>query len=121
MAPAQPLGVKEDIFIDEGNLLFKGNIVQDVRERQRHAMHFTALSRQQGTRIFKTLQRVGQASIEEREVVTGMLQVSLLQKTDEGIYVQCELWQGVAWNNSKTEQGFIVFVAKKYLDTYNGY
>jgi hypothetical protein len=50
-----------------------------------------------------------------------MMNVSLLQKTEEGIYVQCEMWKGVAWTNSKTEEGFIVFVAKKYLDTYNSY
>jgi hypothetical protein len=54
-------------------------------------MHFTALSRQQGTRIFATYQRLGQSPIEAREVVTGMMNVSLLQKTEEGIYVQCEM------------------------------
>jgi hypothetical protein len=45
--PSQPLGVKETILIDAINLLFKGNIVQDVRERQRFLVHFVALSRHQ--------------------------------------------------------------------------
>ena len=84
-------------------------------------MHFVALSRQQGTRIFGTYQRVGQAPIQMREVVTGMFQVSLLQKSDEGIYVKCQLWQGVAWTTNKTDQEYLIFIAKKYLDTYNSY
>ena len=121
VAPSQRLGVTETIFIDEGNLLFQGNIVQDVRERQRFSMHFVALSRQQGTRIFGTYQRVGQAPIQMREVVTGMFQVSLLQKSDEGIYVKCQLWQGVAWTTNKTDQEYLIFIPKKYLDTYNSY
>ncbi|KAG0006396.1 hypothetical protein BGZ65_008550, partial [Modicella reniformis] len=58
------LGVQEDIFIDE------------------------ALSRQQGTRIFATYQRIGQAPIQMREVVTGMFQVEFISKRDEGIYVK---------------------------------
>jgi len=52
-------------------------------------MHFIALSRHQGTRLFVNAQRLGQVSIEQREVTTAICQVSLLQKTDEGIYVQC--------------------------------
>ncbi|KLL05009.1 MAG: ATPase [Mycoplasmataceae bacterium RV_VA103A] len=120
-APSQRLGVTETIFLDEINLLFKGNIVQDVRERQRFLMHFIALSRHQGTRLFVNAQRLGQVSIEQREVTTGICQVSLLQKTDEGIYIQCVIWEAAAWTNSKTEQGFVVFVPKKYLDTYNSY
>ena len=87
VAPERPLGVTETIFIDEGNLLFQGNIVQDIRERQRFTMHFVALSCQQGTQIFANYQRIGQAPIQMREVVTGMFQVNLLQKTDQGIYV----------------------------------
>ncbi|CAG8720281.1 22567_t:CDS:2, partial [Racocetra persica] len=59
--PTQPLGVKEIIFLDEINLLFKGNEFQKARERERFMSHFYALSRHQ---------------------------VSLLQKSDEGIYVQ---------------------------------
>ena len=102
-------------------MLFKGNIVQDVRERQRFLMHFIALSRHQGTRLFVNAQRLGQVSIEQREVTTAICQVSLLQKTDEGIYVKCVIWEAAAWTNSKTEQGFIIFVGKKYLDTYNSY
>ncbi|CAG8842417.1 16118_t:CDS:2, partial [Racocetra persica] len=66
-SPSQRLGVTETIFLDEINLLFKGNIVQDVRERQRFLMHFVAL-------------------------------------------------KAAAWTNSKTEQGFVIFVPKKYLD-----
>ncbi|CAH1756523.1 13934_t:CDS:2 [Entrophospora sp. SA101] len=81
--PSQRLGVTETIFLDEINLLFKGNIVQDVRERQRFLMHFIALSRHQGTRLFVNAQRLGQVSIEQREVTTAICQVSLLQKTDE--------------------------------------
>jgi hypothetical protein len=119
--PSQRLGVTETIFLDEINLLFKGNIVQDVRERQRFLMHFIALSRHQGTRLFVNAQRLGQVSIEQREVTTAICQVSLLQKTDEGIYVQCVIWEAAAWTNSKTEQGFIIFVEKEYLDTYNSY
>lgn len=119
--PSRRLGVTETIFLDEINLLFKGNIVQDVRERQRFLMHFIALSRHQGTRLFVNAQRLGQVSIEQREVTTAICQVSLLQKTDEGIYVQCVIWEAAAWTNSKTEQGFIIFVGKKYLDTYNSY
>ncbi|CAG8627284.1 20085_t:CDS:2 [Gigaspora margarita] len=92
--PSQRLGVTETIFLDEINLLFKGNIVQDVREKQRFLMHFIALSRHQGTRLFVNAQRLGQVAIEQREVTTAICQVSLLQKTDEG---------------------------KKYLDTYNSY
>jgi hypothetical protein len=90
-APSQRLGVTETIFLDEINLLFKGNIVQDVRERQRFLMHFIALSRHQGTRIFANAQRLGQVSIEQREVTTAICQVSLLQKTEEGIYVNCRV------------------------------
>ncbi|CAG8747797.1 30875_t:CDS:2, partial [Racocetra persica] len=59
-SPSQRLGVTETIFLDEINLLFKGNIVQDVRERQRFLMHFIALSRHQGTRLFVNAQRLGQ-------------------------------------------------------------
>jgi hypothetical protein len=44
-----------------------------------------------------------------------------LQKTDEGIYVKVEIWQASAWTQERTEQEFIVFVGKKYLDTYNSY
>ncbi|KLL03578.1 MAG: hypothetical protein MRERV_37c006 [Mycoplasmataceae bacterium RV_VA103A] len=120
-APSGRLGVTETIFLDEINLLFKGNIVQDVRERQRFLMHFIALSRHQGTRLFVNAQRLGQVSIEQREVTTGICQVSLLQKTDEGIYIQCVIWEAAAWTNSKTKTGFVIFVGKKYLDTYNSY
>jgi hypothetical protein len=88
-APSQPLGVKETILIDEINLLFKGNIVQDVRERQRFLMHFVALSRHQGTRIFANGQRLGQFSIEQREITTAVCQVQMLQRIEEGVYVQC--------------------------------
>ncbi|MDR1670803.1 MAG: hypothetical protein LBR43_03745 [Spiroplasmataceae bacterium] len=121
VAPERPLGVTETIFIDEGNLLFQGNIVQDIRERQRFTMHFVALSRQQGARIFANYQRIGQAPIQMREVVTGMFQVELLQKTDQGIYVHLVRWEGVAWTTNKTDQEFTVFISKKYLDTYNSY
>ncbi|KLL04560.1 MAG: hypothetical protein MRERV_18c019 [Mycoplasmataceae bacterium RV_VA103A] len=37
------------LAVGQINLLFKGNIVQDVRERQRFLMHFIALSRHQGS------------------------------------------------------------------------
>lgn len=121
LAPSQSLGVTETILIDEINLLFKGNIVQDVRERQRFVMHFIALSRHQGTRMFVDAQRLGQVSIEQREVTTAICQVSLLQRTGEGIYVNCVIWAAAAWTNQKTEQSFIIFIAKKYLDTYNSY
>jgi hypothetical protein len=121
VAPDRPLGVQEDIFIDETNLLFKGNLVQEVREKQRFLMHFMALSRQQGVRVFANGQRLGQFSIEQREITTAVCQVQMLQKIDEGIYVQCEIWSAAAWTNSKTEQGFIIFIPKKYLDTYNSY
>jgi len=70
--------------------------VQDVRERQRFLMHFIALSRHQGTRLFVNAQRLGQVSIEQREVTTAICQVSLLQRTDEGIYVQCVIWEAAA-------------------------
>ena len=90
-APEKPLGVRQDIFLDEINLLFKGNVTQDVRERQRFLMHFIALSRQHGVRIFANGQRLGQFSIEQREITTAVCQLKLLQKTDNGIYVQCEL------------------------------
>ena len=120
-APSSRLGVTETIFLDEINLLFKGNIVQDVRERQRFLMHFIALSRHQGTRLFVNAQRLGQVSIEQREVTTAICQLSLLQKTEEGIYVRCVIWEAAAWTNSKTEEGFVIFVGKKYLDTYNSY
>lgn len=120
-APTRPLGVNETIFIDETNLLFKGNVVQDVRERQRHLMHFMALSRQQGTRVFANGQRLGQFSIEQREITTAVCQVKLLQKIDSGIYVDCLIWESAGWGNKQTEQSFILFIAKKYLDTYNSY
>ena len=97
------LGVTKTIFLDEISLLFKGNIVQDVRERQRFLMHFIVLSRHQGTRLFVNAQRLGQVSIEKREVTTAICQVSLLKKTDET-------------TNSKTNQAFIIFVGKKYLE-----
>jgi hypothetical protein len=83
--------VKEDIFIDETNLLFKGNVVQDVREKQRHLMHFMALSRQQGVRVFANGQRLGQFSIEQREITTAVCQVQMLQKTEQGNYTRCVL------------------------------
>lgn len=121
VAPTQPLGVKEDIFIDETNLLFKGNLVQDVREQQRHLMHFMALSRQQGVRVFANGQRLGQFSIEQREITTAVCQVRMLQKTESGIYARCVLWESAGWGNNKTEQEFIIFVPKKYLNTYNSY
>jgi hypothetical protein len=85
MAPEEPLGIKEDIFIDETNLLFKGNIVQYVREQQRFLMHFIALSRQHGVRLFANGQRLGQFSVEQREITTAVCQTQLLQKTDSGI------------------------------------
>ena len=91
MAPEQPLGVRQDILVDEINLLFKGNMTQDVRANQRYLMHFVALSRQHGVRIFANGQRLGQFSIEQREIITAVCQLKLLQKTDAGIYVQCEL------------------------------
>jgi len=31
------------------------------------------------------------------------------------------IWEAAAWTNSKTEEGFIIFVGKRYLDTYNSY
>ena len=96
--PSQRLGVTETIFLDEINLLFKGNIVQDVRERQRFLMHFIALSRHQGTRLFvnENAQRLGQVSIEQREVTTAICQVSLLQKTDEmnNLFTNCSITIG---------------------------
>lgn len=91
VSPDRPLGVREDIFIDETNLLFKGNMVAEVREKQRFFMHFIALSRQQGVRVFANGQRLGQFSIEQREITTAVCQVELLQKTDDGIYVSCEI------------------------------
>ena len=121
VAPEQPLGVTETIFIDETNLLFKGNVVQDVREKQRFLMHFMALSRQQGTRVFANGQRLGQFSIEQREITTAVCQVKRLQKIDAGIYVRCIIWESSGWSNNKTDNEFIIFIAKKYLDTYNSY
>jgi hypothetical protein len=56
-----------------------------------------------------------------REVATAICQVNLLQKTAEGIYIKCEIWQASAWMQEKTETEFVVFVGKKYLDTYNSY
>ncbi|KLL03600.1 MAG: plectrovirus SVGII3 orf 2 transmembrane protein [Mycoplasmataceae bacterium CE_OT135] len=119
--PSQPLGVKEVIFLDEINLLFKGNEFQQARERQRFLAHFFALSRHQGTKIFINGQRLGQVWIELREVATTVCQVALLQRTDEGIYVKVEIWQASAWNNEKTEREFVIFIGKQYLDTYNSY
>jgi hypothetical protein len=31
----KPLGVRQDILVDEINLLFKGNVTEDVRKDQR--------------------------------------------------------------------------------------
>jgi hypothetical protein len=121
MAPDKPLGIREDILIDEINLLFKGNVVDDVRKNQNYVMHFIAVSRQHGVRIFANGQRLGQFSIEQREVTTAVCQTQLIQKTDEGIWVKCEIWQSAAWTQQKTEASFNVFIAKKYLDTYNSY
>lgn len=119
--PTAPLGVKEVIFLDEINLLFRGNEFQKAQQMQRFLSHFFALSRHQGTKIFINGQRLGQVWIELREVATAVCNVSLLQKTDEGIYVQVEIWQASAWTNEKTDRGFIIFIPKKYLDTYNSY
>lgn len=119
--PTQPLGVKEVIFLDEINLLFKGNEFQQARQRERFLSHFFALSRHQGTKIFINGQRLGQVWIELREVATAVCQVQLLQKTEEGIYVKVEIWQASAWTNEKTGNEFIVFIGKQYLNTYNSY
>ena len=119
--PTQPLGVKEVIFLDEINLLFKGSEFQQARQRERFLSHFFALSRHQGTKIFINGQRLGQVWIELREVATAVCQVGLLQKTDEGIYVKVEIWEATAWSNTKTENVFVVFIGKQYLDTYNSY
>ncbi|CAG8843571.1 34797_t:CDS:2, partial [Gigaspora margarita] len=81
--PTQPLGVKEVIFLDEINLLFRGNEFQKAQQMQRFLSHFFALSRHQGTKIFINGQRLGQVWIELREVATAVCNVSLLQKTDE--------------------------------------
>jgi hypothetical protein len=120
-APSKTLGVTEFIFLDEINLLFKGNIVQDVREKQRFLMHFIALSRQQGTIIFANGQRLGQFSIEQHEITTAVCQVQRLQKIDEGIYTKCVIWESAGWGNQRTEREFIIFIPRKYLDTYNSY
>lgn len=96
---------------------------------ERTLMHFIALSRHQGTRLFVNAQRLGQVSIEQREVTTAICQVSLLKKTDEGIYVRCVIWEAAAWTNSKTQQGFVIFVgynsywlkSLKYLRPKQGY
>jgi hypothetical protein len=88
---------------------------------QRFLSHFFALSRHQGAKIFINGQRLGQVWIELREVATAVCQVQWLQKIDEGIYVKCEIWQASAWSNTKTDQGFVIFIPKQYLDTYNSY
>ncbi|KLL03396.1 MAG: plectrovirus spv1 orf2 transmembrane protein [Mycoplasmataceae bacterium RV_VA103A] len=119
--PTAPLGVKEVVFLDEINLLFRGNEFQKAQQMQRFLSHFFALSRHQGTKIFINGQRLGQVWIELREVATAVCNVSLLQKIEEGIYVQVEIWQASAWTNEKTDRGFIIFIPKKYLDTYNSY
>jgi hypothetical protein len=90
-APQQRLEVKEVIFLDEINLLFKGNEFQKARQKERFLSHFFALSRHQGTKIFINGQRLGQVWIELREVATAICQVNLLQKTAEGIYIKCEI------------------------------
>jgi hypothetical protein len=64
---------------------------------------------------------LGQFSVEQREITTAVCQTQLLQKTDSGIWVRCEIWQSAAWTNQKTEAGFNVFINKKYLKTYNSY
>ncbi|CAG8558554.1 18907_t:CDS:2, partial [Racocetra persica] len=69
--PTAPLGVKEVVFLDEINLLFRGNEFQKAQQ----------------------MQRLGQVWIELREVATAVCNVSLLQKADEGIYIQVEIWQ----------------------------
>jgi len=40
-------------------------------------------------------------------VTTAICQVSLLQKTDEVICVQCLIWEAAAWTDSKTGQGLL--------------
>ncbi|CAG8713103.1 17188_t:CDS:2 [Racocetra fulgida] len=91
--PTASLGVKEVVFLDEINLLFRGNEFQKAQQMQRFLSHFFALSRHQGTKIFINGQRLGQVWIELREVATAVCNVSLLQKIEEGIYVQVEIWQ----------------------------
>jgi hypothetical protein len=56
-------------------------------------MHFMGLSRQQGTRVFANGQRLGQFSIEQREITTAVCQVKKIQTIDTGIYVQCSIWE----------------------------
>jgi hypothetical protein len=58
--PTQPLGVKEVIFLDEINLLFRGNQFQKAQQMERFLSHFFALSRHQGAKIFINGQRLGQ-------------------------------------------------------------
>lgn len=117
--PPQPLGIKEVIFIDEINLLFKGNEVYQARQRQKFMAHFYALSRHQGTKIFINGQRLGQVWIELREVATAICQVAKLAQNGSGLYVQVEIWQAAAWEQHKTNQQFVVFIPAAYLNTYN--
>ncbi|KLL04065.1 MAG: plectrovirus SVGII3 orf 2 transmembrane protein [Mycoplasmataceae bacterium RV_VA103A] len=117
--PKQPLGVKETIFLDEINLLFKGNIVHEARAEKRFLSHFFALSRHQGTKIILNGQRLGQVWIELREVATAVCQVEKLALKEEGLYVRVEILMATAWETKETGREFIVFVPKIYLDTFN--
>ena len=62
---------------------------------------------------------MGQFSIEQREIVTAVCQVSKVGSREEGIYIRCVVWQSAAWSQEKTEVEFVVFVPKRYLDTYD--
>ncbi|CAG8556653.1 20012_t:CDS:2 [Racocetra fulgida] len=94
--PKQLLGVKETIFLDEINLLFKGNIVHEARAEKRFLSHFFALSRHQGTKIILNGQRLGQVWIELREVATAVCQVEKLALKEEGLYVRVEILMATA-------------------------
>src|ERR1700748_1400572 len=101
--PSQPLGVYEIIFLDEINLLFKGNIVHEARAERRFLAHFFALSRHQGTKIIVNWQRLGQVLIELRVVATAVCRVEKLAMMEEGLYVKVEVNQATAWETRKTE------------------
>lgn len=119
--PQEPLGIKEILFVDEVNLLFKGNIVHEAREQKRFLSHFFALARHQGTKIILNGQRLGQVWIELREAAVAVCEVKKLALKDEGLYVRVQINQSTSWTTRETEQAFTVFIAKSYLDTYNSW
>jgi hypothetical protein len=107
------------IFLDEINLLFKGNEFLEAREERRFLSHFFALSRHQGTKIIVNGQRLGQVWIELREVATAVCRVEKLSLRDEGLYVKVRILMATAWETIDTNREYIVFISRVYLDTYN--